>query len=69
MISYETDVVSKLNEEQFGEVIRLIHLTSPKQLVCIYEQAKIRKIFLTHAFMFAPNDWSEVEDNALDIDA
>ena len=50
MISYETDVVSKLNEEQFGEVIRLIHLTSPKQLVRIYEQAKIRKIFLTHAF-------------------
>ena len=65
MISYETDVVSKLNEEQFGEVIRLIHLTSPDQLVRIISQTMIRKTFLNQALQ--PN-WSEVEDNAFDID-
>ena len=62
---YEIDVVSELNEDQYGEVIRLIHLTSPDQLVRIIEQVKIRKIFLTHALQ---PDWSEVEDNAFDID-
>ena len=65
MLTWETDVVSELNEDQFGEVIRLIHLTNPEQLVCLIEQAKIRKIFLTHALQ---PDWSEVEDSALDID-
>jgi len=57
---FETDVVSSLNEDQLGEVMRLIHLSSPLQLVRIVEQTKIRKILLTHALQ---PDWSEVEND------
>jgi hypothetical protein len=57
---FEEDAVSSLSGDQFGEVVRLIHLASPLQLVQVVEQIKIRKVILDHALQ---PDWREVEQD------